>query len=51
LALGAVAASAGLALALLWLLILCVPRLARRLRAVDAVCLAAPVELILDRPG
>jgi hypothetical protein len=50
-AVGGVAACAGLALALLWLLVIVVPGACTRLRRRCQICFAAPFELILQRPG
>jgi hypothetical protein len=48
---GAVAACAGLALALLWLLGVAFAGATRRLRGRSEIWLSAPFELILERPG
>jgi hypothetical protein len=48
---GAAAACAGLALALLWLLGVTFPGATRRLRGRSEIWLSAPFELILERPG
>jgi hypothetical protein len=48
---GAVAACAGLALALLWLLGVAFAGTTRRLRGRSEIWLSAPFELILERPG
>jgi hypothetical protein len=48
---GGAAAYAGLALALLWLLATVLPGVKRRLGEDPQICLIAPFELILQRPG